>query len=321
MKKKCFLIAICIVCCFAKNKQLSAQMDPQFTSNMFTRQLVNPASVGETEMANAFGNWRRQWKNIGPVTFAAYFDTPIQGVKRKHGAALSIISDEAGLFTTTSINLAYAHKQDLWNGRLSVGVQGSLINSVFAGDKVESINDLSTDYHGNLVYPDITTEMSGVKFDIALGLHYSDKDQYYGISLTHLARPTLEINETGSYIYYNRTLNLYGGYNYNLRTLPDLELRPMIFVKTDGKLTQIDLNCNAWYKNSIFAGLSYRFQDALAIMGGMKLKNGILIGGAYDITTSRMTYGGFGSAEVFFNYEFSLSLNSKTNKYKSVRIL
>jgi type IX secretion system PorP/SprF family membrane protein len=219
MKKKCFLIAICIVCYFAKNKQLSAQMDPQFTSNMFTRQLVNPASVGETEMANAFGNWRRQWKNVGPVTYAAYFDTPLQGVKRKHGAALSIISDQAGLFTTTSINLAYAHKQDLWNGRLSVGVQGSLINSVFAGDMVESVDDLTTDYHGNLGYPQITTEMSGVKFDIALGLHYSDKDQYYGVSLTHLARPTLEINETGAYIYYNRTLNLYGGYNYNMKNI------------------------------------------------------------------------------------------------------
>lgn len=318
MKKKCFFIAICTICLLTNVSKVSAQMDPQFTSKMFTRQLVNPASVGETEMANAFGNWRRQWKDVGPVTFAAFFDTPIKGVKRNHGAAFSIISDEAGLFTTTAINLAYSHKQSLWNGRLSVGVQGSLVNAIFAGDQIETV---STDYHNNLNYPQITTEMSGVKFDISLGMHYSEKKQYYGISLTHLARPTLEINETGAYIYYNRTLNLYGGYNYTLRSLPELELRPMAFIKTDGRVTQIDLNCNIWYKNNIFAGLSYRFQDALAIMGGVKLKNGILIGGAYDMTTSRMAYGGFGSAEVFFNYEFSLSLNSKTNKYKSIRIL
>lgn len=318
MKKKCLFITICIICFLANNKPLLAQMDPQFTSNMFTRQLVNPASVGETEMANAFANRRSQWKDIGPVTFAGYFDTPINGIKRKHGAAFSIIDDKAGLFKTTTINLAYAHKQELWNGRLSVGVQGSILNAVFAGDKIKTTE---TDYHNNLNYPQITAQTSGIKFDISLGIHYSDKKQYFGASLTHLARPTLDINETGVYIYYNRTLNLYGGYNHTLRSLPDLELRPMVFFKTDGKLTQIDLNCNIWYKESFFAGLSYRFQDALAIMGGLKLKNGILIGGSYDITTSNMAFGGFGSAEVFLNYEFSLSLNSKTNKYKSIRIL
>lgn len=317
MKKTYFFITICVVCLFS-GKQVFAQVDHQFTSNMFTRQLVNPASVGETEMANAFGNWRRQWKNAGPVTYAAFLDTPIRGTKRKHGAGFSVIGDNAGLFTTTSINLAYSHKQNIWGGTLSVGVQGSLLNLIFAGDEIETV---TTDYHSNLNYPDITTETSKVKFDVALGLHFSDKTQYYGISLTHLARPTLEINEIGTYVYYNRALNFYGGYNYKLKSVPDLELKPMIFIKTDFKVTQVDINCNAWYKKSIFAGLSYRIQDAIAIMGGVRLKSGILIGGAYDITTSKMAYGGFGSAEVFFNYEFSLSLNSKTNKYKSVRIL
>jgi len=318
MKKNCLLTTIFTLYFLANSVLLSAQMDPQFTSNMFTRQLVNPASVGESEMSNAFANRRSQWKDVGPVTFAGYFDTPIQGVKRKHGAAFSIVDDKAGLFETTTINLAYAHKQELWKGRLSVGVQGSLVNAVFQGDQVVEV---TTDYHSNLDYPSITAETSGVKFDISLGMHYSDKKQYFGISLTHLARPTLDIIDAGVYVYYNRTLNLYGGYNYTMRSLPDLELRPMAYIKTDGKLTQIDLNCNVWYKDNLFAGLSYRFQDAIALMGGLKLKNGILIGGAYDLTTSRMAYGGFGSAEVFLNYEFSLSLNTKTNKYKSVRIL
>lgn len=235
-----------------------------------------------------------------------------------HGAGLSVIMDEAGLFKTTAINLAYSHKQDLWKGRLSVGVQGSLVNSIFAGDDIETGE---TDYHNNQNYPEISTETSGVKFDVALGMHYSDKKQYYGISLAHLAQPTLEIDEIGSYIYYNRTLNIYGGYNYTLKSLPYLELRPMFYLKTDGKLTQIDLNCNAWYKENIFVGMSYRIQDAIAIMGGMKLKNGILIGGAFDMTTSKMAAGGFGSKEVFLKYEFSLSLDSKTNKHKSIRFL
>lgn len=297
-----------------------AQIDAQFAANMFTKQLINPASFGETEMANAFGNWRKQWKNVGPVTYAAFVDVPLSGKKRKHGAGISVIGDKAGLFTTTLVNFAYSHKQQLWDGTLSVGTQGSFLNLIFDGEGV-FMPEPTTDYHTSLSYNTFSSETSGIKFDMALGAHYSSKGQYYGISLTHLNRPTVELVDVNAYIYYNRTLHLYGGYDFKLRSLPDLTLKPSIFIKTDGKITQFDLNCNAWYKDSMFAGLSYRFQDALIMLAGMKLKNGILVGGAYDMTTSRMAYAGFGSAEVFFNYEFSLSLKSKTNKYKSIRIL
>lgn len=297
-------------------------MEPQFTSNMFTRQLINPASVGETDMANAFMNLRRQWGSVGPQTVAAFVEAPFSGTKRKHGAAISLVDDQAGFFGTTFINAAYSHKQDIWNGTLSVGTQASLASLSWDGSQIND-GTTSTDFHNDMgvTYEQLKISETSTKFDISLGMHYSDKDQYYGISLTHLARPTLELYNSDYYIYYNRTLNLYAGYNIDLRSLPDLHLKPSAFLKTDGKNFQLDLNCNAWYKDEIFVGMSYRLQDAIAFLGGLKLKNGILIGGSYDVTTSRMIYGGFGSVEAFVSYEFSLSLNSKTNKYKSIRIL
>ncbi len=316
-------MAITILCFFAKEKQLSAQVEPQFTANMFTQQLFNPASYGEKEMATAFGNLRNQWKDIGPTSYAVYLDAPFTGTKRKHGAGISIIGDEAGLFSITTVNFAYSHKQDIWDGTLSVGTQLGFVNLIFDGAGIET---LSTDYHSNINQPTFAnSETTGLKFDIALGAHYNRDRWYYGASLTHLARPELDLSSndasTDVYVYYNRTLYLYGGYDIRLRSLPELELKPNVYIKTDGKTSQIDINCNAWYNEQVFAGLSYRFQDAIAVMAGMKLKNGILIGGSYDMTTSKMAYGGFGSTEVFFSYEFSLSLNSKTNKYKSIRIL
>ena len=300
---------------------LSAQIDAQFTAHSFTRQMVNPASVGEKDIANAFINWRTQWGNKGPVTYTSYFDTPLKIGKRIHGVGISLMNDEAGLFKTTMINFAYSHKQNLWDGVLSVGTQASFLNFIFDGTGVDNLD--YSDYHSYLKtnYPSFSTEMSGVKFDMALGLHFSNKNQYYGISLNHLTRPTLEINATGAYVFFNRNLNIYGGYTFRLRALPEIKIEPNAYLRTDGKLTQIDISCNAWYKENFFAGLNYRFQDAISVVGGLRLSNGILIGGAYDITTSRMAFGGFGSAEVFLNYEFSLSLKSKTNKYKSIRIL
>lgn len=318
MKRKIFLVIIACISILNSGTKVLAQIDAQFASNMFTKQLINPASYGESEMANAFGNWRRQWKNFGPVTYAGYIDTPLKGQKRKHGLGMSFIGDNAGLFKTTTVNVAYSHKQQVWKGTLSIGAQTSFLNLVFDGT---GINTPTTDYHNNLGYPTISSETTGIKFDMAIGAHYSTKNEYYGISLTHLNRPTLELDDVGAYIYYNRTLHLYGGYDFKIKSLPELTLKPCLFIKTDGKVTQFDMNCNAWYKDSMYAGLSYRLQDAVVLLGGFKLKNGILVGGAYDITTSRMGYAGFGSTEIFFNYEFSLSLQSKTNKYKSIRIL
>jgi len=323
MKKTCFLFAFTVLCFFAKEKQLTAQVEPQFTSNMFTQQLFNPAIYGEKKMATAFGNLRNQWKNIGPTTYSVYVDAPFTGTKRKHGAGISIIGDEAGLFTVTSVNLAYSHKQKIWDGTLSIGTQLGFVNLIFDGSGVETV---STDYHSNLNEPSlITTETTGLKFDIGLGAHYSNERQYFGLAMTHLAQPELDLSSedvsTDVYVYYNRTLYLYAGYNMHLRSWPDIELKPNVYFKTDAKTFQIDINCNAWYKDQVFAGMSYRFQDAIALMAGMRLKSGILVGAAYDMTTSRMAYGGFGSTEVFFSYEFSLSLNSKVNKYKSIRIL
>lgn len=312
------VLCICVFVMFSSRDAL-AQIEPQFSAKMFTKQLVNPASVGEVDLTTAFANWRTQWKKVGPVTYAAYVDTPIKGVKRDHGAAFSIVSDEAGLFTNSAINLAYSHKQGLWGGQLSVGVQGSFLNMIFDGNGVEELP--GSDYHKSTDYQTFASETSGVKFDMALGVHYSKDVYWFGLSCNHITNPTLELLESGYEVYCNRTLNAYAGYDFRLRSIPDLLFKASAFIKSDFAMTQFDLNCNAWYKDNVFAGVSYRFQDAVAILAGVKMKNGILLGGAYDITTSNMAYGGFGSTEIFFTYEFSLSLNSKSDKYKSVRIL
>ena len=322
MKKKCILLVAFIVCIFIKEKQITAQMDPQFTSNMFLQPLINPASVGEADMARAFMNLRNQWSNVGPKTTAAFVETPFNGFKRKHGAALTFLQDKAGLFSTFNINLAYSHKQDIWNGTLSAGVQLGLTSLTWDGSNINN-NIINSPFHNDLGidYEKLKISETSNKFDASIGIHYTDKKQCYGISLSHLARPTLELYKSNYYIYYNRTLNIYGGYNLAFRSLPYLQLKTFALLKTDGRNTQIDLNCNAWYKDLFYIGASYRIQDAIAFLGGIKLKNGILFGGSYDITTSKIAFGGFGSVEAFISYEFSLSLNYKSNKYKSIRIL
>lgn len=318
MKRKLYLSLLLFCSIWDNYNTATAQMEAQFSAYMFNQQLQNPASVGESKLASAFMNYRHQWQNIGPQTISAYFDMPIKIGNKTHGAAISILNDKFGLFNTTNVNISYAHKQNLWDGVFSTGVQLGALNFVFDG---ASASTPTSDYHNPQPIPSFEPESSGTKFDVNLGFFFSNKNQRYGLALTHLNRPILELNYAGTNTYYNRSIIAFASYDIPLPQIPDIKLTTSSLIKYDGKITQIDLNSNAWYKNQIFAGLGYRFQDAIIVMGGLRLENGILIGGAYDITSSKVAFKGFGTAEVFLNYKFSLSLESKNNKYKSIRIL
>jgi hypothetical protein len=70
-----------------------------------------------------------------------------------------------------------------------------------------------------------------------------------------------------------------------------------------------------------YGGLSYRLQEGFVVLAGINLKNGLNIGYAFDLTTSRMKYGTYGSQEVYVSYKFDIDMNKQRSKHKSVRFL
>jgi hypothetical protein len=111
------------------------------------------------------------------------------------------------------------------------------------------------------------------------------------------------------------------GYNHQLIDNPKYELKPSVYFKTDGIIVQTDINCNVWYNKMYYGGLSYRLQEGFVVLAGINLKNGLNIGYAFDLTTSRMKYGTYGSQEVYVSYKFDIDMNKQRSKHKSVRFL
>jgi hypothetical protein len=66
--------------------------------------------------------------------------------------------------------------------------------------------------------------------------------------------------------------------------------------------------------------LSYRLEDAVAILVGVEMINGLNIGLAYDITTSALGRYGYGSQEIYLRYSLGLG-KGRLKKYKSIRFL
>jgi hypothetical protein len=97
-----------------------------------------------------------------------------------------------------------------------------------------------------------------------------------------------------------------------------------VLVKSDAASTQIDLNVNVLFNKMVWAGVSYRFADAVAPMLGYQKQIGgglMRIGYAYDVTTSKLKGYSNGSHDIMVNYCFNLDKPIPVQKSKNPRFL
>ncbi len=312
-------ILIFVIFCIAAN--MNAQYDPQFSQNMFNMLAVNPGYAGSSESINLLALNRNQWSgDYGIKTTVFSGDMPLNLLGMDSGIGVSIMNDEIGFFTNLSILLNYSAKFELKRGTIGLGLSLGLINQSLDGSKF----DLPLDggiYTGAGEDPVLTdAEVTGSSFDAGFGVFYQEKNFYAGASLSHLTKPKIDFND-GKFFTISRTFFLTCGYNHKIEDT-SYEILPSIFYKTDGRSFQVDVNTLLRYKSRFWGGLSYRLQDAVVLLAGIELKNGVRFGYSYDITTSAIaTAGSGGSHELMVGYNFDINFEKRTKRYKSVRYL
>ena len=97
----------------------------------------------------------------------------------------------------------------------------------------------------------------------------------------------------------NRHYYLMGGYKKNLgQNAVDVQM----LVRSILTQTSIDVNARFMYRQMGYAGLSFRNADAISLMLGYNIKNGFLIGYAYDFTINKLSSVSKGSHEIVLKY-------------------
>jgi type IX secretion system PorP/SprF family membrane protein len=340
MKKTLFILFLLLIAFHSLMAQFDAQLSNYWSANNY----FNPGFAGQTGNLELTALNRMQWINISgaPRTTLITAEMPYQFFGREHGIGLNMYNEKIGLFSSNVISAQYAFKTHLFKGNLGIGLQGGYINEVFDGSKVKIPSDNEFFDPNDNANPG--SEISGNSIDVSLGIFYSKKNFYAGLSLTHLLSPKLVLND--SYILeIPRTYYFTAGYNIQLNN-PLLELRSSLLVKTmelssfyvegdsllvpvkkenilKGMLaqTQVDISLRMVYNKTFWGGISWRKQDAIVVMLGGKFKM-IEAGYSYDYPISRIIKGSWGSHELFLKYSVDLSKKkSAKNKHKSVRIL
>jgi type IX secretion system PorP/SprF family membrane protein len=316
MKKIFFAILL-----FLNFGVLKAQFDAQFSQYWACKNYYNPASVGSIQSANATLINKQQWVGIpnAPKSFFVSMDMPIAGFGKKHGIGVNLLSDKIGLFNNSSVMIDYAFKIQKWGGTISLGTQLGLINESFDGTKINI--GLFEDPAHDKVDPSIPiTSVQAMSFDMGVGGYFSTDKFYVGLSVTHLMQPTIDFDEKSS-TFVGRQMYLTGGTSFALEE-SKIVFYPSVLAKTDFRFSQVDLTMRAELDERFWGGLSYRWNNAVVVLLGVRMKN-IALGYAYDISTSKLFSVNGGSHELFASYNFEIEIQHKTTRKinKSLRYL
>jgi type IX secretion system PorP/SprF family membrane protein len=290
-----------------------AQQDPQYSLNMFNIYSVNPAFAGSYDQFNALAIHRSQWAGFdgAPTTQHLSLEAPVYFLHG--GAGITVTNDKVGVGYQRGVNISYAYQTKLTKkAELGVGFSFGFTDTGFEGtwlapDGTSGANDDAIPSMGS----------NSVSPDLGMGIYYRLKEFYLGLAVTHLLESKAEFDEianVGQVKHYYLT----SGFKYDLNTM--VTLKPSFYMKTDGVSAQYDFNMMVDYGDRFWGGMTYRVDDAVAMIVGLDITDNLKFGYAYDITVSDLKSESSGSHEVMLRYSFRMRPPTKLpTGYRNIR--
>ncbi|MBR1798691.1 MAG: type IX secretion system membrane protein PorP/SprF [Bacteroidales bacterium] len=305
---------------------VKAQNEGQYTHFMFNRLSYNPAYAGSSGSISLTALYRNQWMGLTlqptvlgeeagttPTNMLFSFDMPVSVLHG--GLGLTVNSEKYGFHNNLNIDIDYAFRIFWGPGNLAAAIEANLYSYQFDKSNLHGSSDLS----GRILDPTVTTtdpvlggSESSFMIDFSTGLYYQVPSVYY-VSLS--VKNLLGSSNDDLGVKNVRTLYLMAGYEYNFPYNPSFTIKPSMLVKAAGfSAFQADVACLIDYENIFWGGLGYRWGDAFTFMGGLNFLKVMQVGIAYDLTTSRLGFGGgrsIGSAEIYLNASFQITIPKK----------
>jgi type IX secretion system PorP/SprF family membrane protein len=267
---------------------------------MFNSIVINPAYAGSRGALSATALYRNQWTGMdgAPTTATFSLHSPLKNDNVALG--LTIINDKISIFQTLNVNGIYSYSINLGKGSLNLGLQYGITNYKITPSTVR-FDDESDVYatlgNVNKIYPNVGT-----------GLFYHTEKFYAGLGVPRIVSFKMKSDDALiSDIRLERHYFFNTGYVYSLNE--QISLKPSVLLKAaSGTPVQFDLNLNAFYKDFLGAGISYRNKEALCALLSVHYKK-FRFGYAHDLGISGISKYGGGSHEIMLNFEHDFRIN------------
>ncbi|HBS85393.1 MAG: hypothetical protein A2W91_16425 [Bacteroidetes bacterium GWF2_38_335] len=294
MKKLFFTLILAGFAIQGFSQQLST-----YSQYMLNKYDINPAVAGTTNYNPITLAYRQLWTGLDEAPSTQTASSHI-ALSEKVGVGGKIFNISTGPITKTGMEATYAYSIPVGTDgtRLSFGLSGMLYQ--FHLDKSKLVfNDMDDPIilfgSEKLMVP-----------DASFGTYIYNERYYGGFAIYQLFNRQVDLMND-AYIDQRQVRHyfLHGGYDYIINEMWSVEPSLLLKFIEAGKM-QVDINVKGTYKQMLWAGLSYRTQDAVVIMVGAGKKR-FEFGYSYDIVLSDMKYYCNGTHGILFTYKLSAS--------------
>ncbi len=272
------------------------QQDPQYTQYMYNTMSVNAAYAGQRDVLSIAGLYRTQWVGVdgAPKTQTLSLHSPLRD--ERLGLGVSIVNDQLGPANETyfDVNFSYTIPLNRYDTELSLGLKGGF-------------HLLNTDWSkGQYQYQDSAFQNDLGLFSptVGMGIYLHSSQWYLGTSIPNFIT-TNHYNDFIESVAQER-LHYYfiGGYVFDVSRY--VKLKPAFLVKSvSGAPLIADLSVNTLLHDKLILGLAYRWDDSISGLAGFQITENLLIGYAYDYTSTNLKNYNSGSHEIMLRYEIN----------------
>lgn len=283
---------------------LTAQAEVQYSQFIFNKLAFNPGYAGSKDALTMGAIYRHQWQGVNgaPRTVSAYTHAPFAG--GRSGGALSVTSDRIGIIENSYIDMAYAYRIPLGEGKLSFGAQTRFEYSQIDWLKTELIDQ------DDETIPGAEAGRTGVNF--GAGLYYSTDNFYLGASAPQLLKNNLYTDDNVRSASVLQSYYLMGGVVAKVSETVLFKPAMMISYSPNAPF-ELDLNASFMFMNAFWLGATYRLGDSMDAVMQFQLSPQLKLGLATDFTLTELREYTDGSFEVWLEYIFVKEVDGVKN--------
>jgi type IX secretion system PorP/SprF family membrane protein len=138
--------------------------------------------------------------------------------------------------------------------------------------------------------------------NIGAGIYLHSDKAYIGLSIPNFIETNRYDDNDVKIFKEKKSYYLIGGYVFDLN--PTIKFKPALLTKmVAGAPLQVDFSGNFLFNDKFMVGAAYRVSAAMSGMIGFQVSDGMYIGYAYDLETTKLDNYNSGSHEVFLRYE------------------
>ena len=296
------IITVLLLGAFATNA--NAQQIFKFSQYTQHNFIMNPAASGADDKSSVGVSYRKMWAGIdgGPQTTILYGDKYF--AKKKAGVSIVILDDKTGPTSRTGGQVGVSYSVDMDNGRrLMFGLGGQIMQY-----KINKAELLSSSYMDPNDQALLNAPGSVTKADASAGIYFKTPVYNVGVSVQQLIQSKLGfLKGTKS----NPQGRLYRQFNfmadYTIHTDDEDVLLPNVVVMYQPN-SPVDIQTGIRLEHSkiFWVGADYHFKQSYCLYAGVRIKQCLAIGYAFDQYQTPLSIFENGSSgnEISLRYSF-----------------